>query len=113
MKVVDVIVSDDARQELRGKWTLTGIFGDRIIIPPEAAWPVGLRLAISVRFILEQGDQVPDAFTFTIWNEGQEVAGFRGTLAIRDPSHIAALYLTAEQVPLLRPGSLTFRFVLT
>lgn len=64
MKLLDLIICDDIRQEVGGKQSLIGVYSDLIInfIPGQVVWPVNFKLGIFIRIKLEENDLRPDAF---------------------------------------------------
>lgn len=70
MRIDSFIICEDIRNEIGGKQSLMGVFGDSIIleVPPVAKdqWPKALRLGIFVQLGLEENDQSINNLAFKI-----------------------------------------------
>jgi hypothetical protein len=67
MKFIGIIFCDDIRQERNNKFSLMGVFNDRIILntdnkQPEIKWPQPMNLAALLRFAIGKDDEQPDRF---------------------------------------------------
>lgn len=70
MRIDSFIVCEDIRNEVGGKQSLMGVFGDSIVleVPPAAQdqWPKALRLGIFIQMTLEEGDRGIGNLSFRI-----------------------------------------------
>ena len=84
MKLLDYIVCDDVRNELGGKFSLMGVFGDSINVqvPHGVTGAIAIPITVYLRVLLEERDSVPDGFKVVIKINGKEFAGVEGTIEV-------------------------------
>jgi hypothetical protein len=104
MKIIDFIVCDDIRRELRNKNTLVGVYFDDLIIQRapgvDPKIPVSLRLAVFIRLKMEKNDTIfPDKFNFIASCAGNPVIKADGMLQSQEPSLNFALVFNTFIVP--------------
>lgn len=122
MRIIDFIVCDDIRQEVRNKVTLIGIYGDTINLETspgnEIKWPIALKLGIFVRVKLDQGDDLEkDGFTFqlSMVHAEQKIIEVNGNFGFMkvEPTSVVGIPIVYPPVPLNGPGKLVFSFRVT
>lgn len=113
MKILDFIVCDDIRREIGDKLSLMGIYNDEILFTGVAVtWPQALRMGIYVRFVVEQRDPLPDEMTMQIRMQDAVVFQATGDTAGIQQERAVSTQLVA-MVPIVGPGELLFRFILS
>lgn len=91
VSVKDFIFCDDIRTELGNKFSLMGIYGDRIVLTPNDPAQKEFRLPLS-SFIRFQGSLASEkeyTFSIVIDFEGQSVAEIKGTFSFHKRGIIA------------------------
>lgn len=111
MKLLDAIFCDDIRYEMNNKFSLMGLYNDRIIFhssnSSDIKWPLSMKLAVLLRFMLEETDERPDRFEFEYFLNEKSIIKMNGDYRIEANHFLASLCLTAEGIP-LEPGNLGF-----
>ncbi len=84
MKLLDFIACDDIRQEVGGKLSFMGVFGDsiKLQIPKGAPRPVAFPLALYLRILVEENDSIPDGFKAFVHVDKKEVAKIEGNIKV-------------------------------
>ena len=113
MRLVCFLVSDDIRLELGNKVTVAGVLSEGITVQqpaggPPATWPLVLRLGFYARLRLEKADFTPESFALSIKHDGAMLGRLEGGVNLQDRERPITLALTVPQVPVPRPGILTF-----
>lgn len=88
MKLVDFIICDDVRQEVGGKVTIVGAYGDglNVHVPKsEIAGRPALKLALLARMMFEKSEEKPDFFKIDFVQAGKDVAHVSGQISINSP----------------------------
>ncbi|MFH1652612.1 MAG: hypothetical protein ABIE74_00995 [Pseudomonadota bacterium] len=115
MKLDNYILCDDIRNELHNKFSLMGLYADRLIIKVpkalEVKWPKPLRLAIYLRLIFNENDERPDSFCFTFQILGQKLKSIIGKVIMDEGKTMLNISLIAEGLP-ISPGKLGFELTL-
>ncbi len=113
MKLLDFIVCDDVRQEIGGKVTVVGVYGDglNVHIPPGdiAGKPV-IKLALLARVLFEKSEEKPDSFYIDFNLNGKSITHVSGQLSVQAPE-ISFLNIISilNQFAIPESGKLTFR----
>lgn len=120
MKILDYIVCDDIRFELRSKFTLVGLYQDSINIeaehPDDIKWPIGLRFGILLRLLT--GTDLPTEkeshFRFELKYNNEQVGISEGIITINDKNSVAiSLPMGPFPVNIYQPGTFTFYLCFT
>ena len=81
MKIKDVIFCDDIRKEVNNKFSLMGLYNDKIVIKSHPGvkiqWPVNLHFATLIRLELDKNDRF-DRFEYKYINNEIEIVKFEG-----------------------------------
>lgn len=113
MKIKDVIFCDDIRRELNNKFSLMGLYSDRIVIrsrpESEVKWPVTLQLATLIRIELEKTDLF-DRFEFRYLNNEKELVMIEGAASPKKGQSFFNINLVA-QLP-IEKGPFGFRITI-
>jgi len=119
MKINSFILCEDIRNEMGGKQSLMGVFGDTILleVPPAAqdTWPKALRLGLYVQMTLEGDDRGIDNLSFKI--EKDAVSGIgkigEGTIPIWKNKSVGRLAIAFVLNPFLVAGAglVTFKLI--
>jgi hypothetical protein len=110
MKLYDKIFCDDIRPEINNKLSLMGIYNDKIILytqnKNEIKNPLFMKLALLLRFKLEESDPFPEIFEFTYFMNKKNITNISGKV---NPTNekIIMLALVNPQLP-LEAGDLNF-----
>lgn len=113
MKLIDFILCDDVRNEVTGKNTIVGVYGD-IVIPikkEDLKGPVNIRLAFYIRLLKTKDEVKPDSFFFEVFFNGKNYKKIEGPLQIPDEVKFINLNFNAD--PFSIPGEGVFTFKLT
>lgn len=115
MQVLDYIFCDDIRFEIRGKFSMIGLYHDSINIeaknPETIIWPINLRIGVLVRVKLDASTELQSemGFRFSLKYNGEECASSEGSLGISSPSPgIVAFPMGPYMVPVKEAGNFTF-----
>jgi len=113
MKLLDIIVCDDIRQEVDGKQSLIGVYNDLQFIFPsnQAPWPISLKIGVFVRFKLDQKESIPDFFEINFFQNGNLISNFNGNLKIPENTINFNLVLVNNAFILPGPGQITFEII--
>jgi hypothetical protein len=116
MQVDNFIVCDDIRFEMGNKMSIMGIYDDTILIPSsqqgvDLKWPLPMRLAFFIRLYLLDPTSVPNRFEFIVIHEAEKIASVEGELSILDVSKPLRLAISVAQLPMPKPGNLSFKLV--
>ncbi|EKE07801.1 MAG: hypothetical protein ACD_17C00512G0004 [uncultured bacterium] len=112
MRVIDFIVADDIRREIGHKVSLMGIYNDtiRIAAPPNASFPIGMRLGLYFRLLLEEQDTIPDNFLVKVFHNDTELGEFGGRIPpVKDEVKVMVFPIVAEQLPIPGEGKLSIQ----
>lgn len=112
MKFIDVIFCDDIRPELNNKFSLMGLYNDRMILnvgkQTGIKWPQPINLAALLRFAIDKNDKQPDRFEFEYILNKKSIIEINNELNINstDTSQFQ-LIINGSGLP-LGPGNLGF-----
>lgn len=111
MRVTEFIVCDDIRIEQLGKISVTGIYGESILLylPPDVPWPIPFRMAVFIRLNADGQWQEECTFTLRIDLNGAELVRFDGKLDKRPPGDSLVLPLIAPFIQLPGPGAMSLK----
>ncbi|MFA6036880.1 MAG: hypothetical protein WC748_02005 [Legionellales bacterium] len=108
MKLTDIIFCDDIRIELNNKFSLMGVYNDKIIFHAQNStikFPLPLKLALFLRFKLDVEDEHPENFEFIYFMNREEILKINGDIKSNDDTVLLAL---AHQTLPLKKGELNF-----
>jgi len=110
MRIGSFLLCDDIRNEVGGKPSLMGVFGEAIVleVPAQARdqWPKALRLGIFVQMTLDDDDRNVDNLSFKIEKStahGQEKIG-GGVIPLWKNKHAGKLNIALVHNPFLVSG---------
>lgn len=110
MKIKELIVCDDIRQEIGNKITLVGIYSDKIniqLLPgAEIKWPIAMRLGTFVRFEDEQVDKDIDMIELEYSIGNKTVLNAGGPLVKPIDSSISSFITVIQYFPITQQGDL-------
>lgn len=117
MRVLDLLICDDIRIEVGGKWSFMGVFLDGISISTSGVpliWPITLaRMGIFARVHLEDSDPRPDRYALFAHINSNLVGRYEGTpILAAGSSHISIVHLV-QGFQLIAPGDISFAIELT
>ena len=121
MKLLDCLICDDIRAELKNKFSIMGVYGDSInfdtVDPSKIVWPVNLRLGVLFRLTLEKTEKWPeDTMTFEVKADlnGSSVATVSGELGLHNnEARIIGFPVVFGALPLSGEGNLKFSLTLS
>lgn len=110
MKLLDLIVCDDIRQEVGGKQSLIGVYSDLIInfMPGQMIWPLNFKLGIFIRLKLDDNDIKPDAFEIDCFYLGKIIKNFNGNLNFPENTKNFNLIMVDNAFMIQGVGHITF-----
>jgi len=104
MKLIDALFCDDIRLEVSKKFSLMGLYTDRIVFQANnnaaIQWPARIRLAILLRFQLEEKEQHPDKFEFEYFLNNESIFTIQGEITAEKTQSHSNLSITTEGIPL-------------
>jgi hypothetical protein len=111
VKLLDLIVCDDIRQEIAGKQSLIGVYSDLVINFPigKAQWPINLKIGLFLRFKVEGGDQIPESFEINCLQNKIKIASFNGDLKFPDNIQYFNLAVVNNAFQIPNPGEILFK----
>lgn len=116
MKIHDVIVCDDIRTEIANKFSLIGIYFDKIRLTGESipAFPIPFRLGLMIRILLSESDSFPQEFKIRYKLNNEELMVVEGNVKLDKGNKVRALNLPIiAVVPIPKLGTLKFSIEFT
>ncbi len=113
MKLLDLIVCDDIRQEVSGKVSLIGVYSDLVIHFPSdmVQWPISLKIGLFIRFKLDDGEVIPTSFDINCFHNGAKFTNFAGNLTFPTDIKYFNLVLVNNAFPVPSTGEIVFEIV--
>lgn len=111
MKLLDILFCDDIRFETKNKFSLMGLYNDRMVYPPKVQWPIPARLAILLRFTLEEKENLPSYFEFKYYTKEKNIAEVKGTISTNSHDKFTQLIINADGLQLTQ-GDLGYEITL-
>ncbi len=103
MRLSDFIFCEDVRSDARGL-SLLNVYNDELSVPlTDPSGPFGVRLGIFVRWLLEDGDPLPQVFELFLRQGEQLLLTDRKPIIVRNPSKSIVQGINLH--PLALPGS--------
>ena len=111
MKLIDLIICDDIRQEIDGKCSLIGVYSDLVInfVPGMTQFPVNIKIGLFARFKIESGETFPDSFEIEWLHNAASIQKFNGQLALPQDIRYLNLSLVNNAFPIPNIGDLSFK----
>jgi len=100
MKLLDVLFCDDVRFEANNKMSVMGLYNDRMVYPKAAQWPVTSRMAVLMRFSIDQQEQLPRSFELKCFLKDKNVIEVKGEIQPNSSQSVVCLVVNAEGVQL-------------
>jgi len=111
MKLRDIIFCDDLRTEINNKFSLMGIYADRIVFKFENAeaekWPLPVKLCLVLRILVDEKDPSVDSFIFNFKLNGKNTEPLSGEVKMRPDQSIMTLNIIVDGLP-VEKGALGF-----
>lgn len=88
VQLKDVLVCDDIRYELGNKFSLNGLYADKIKFSRRGEgikFPIMLRLGLMIRLALEEKEAFPPEFIVEYKLNGEQIAKVEGNLNVIQP----------------------------
>jgi hypothetical protein len=112
VQIKDVIVCDDIRSELANKFSLMGLYFNRIVIEPKGEaikFPILLKLGLMIRLNGEDADAFPQDFEIKYLLNNQQIAKVEGRLELTNVRNKKELILPiVVNLPITGYGKLDF-----
>lgn len=111
MKIKDVIVSDDIRFELANKFSIIGLYFDRIQIDSRGnsiKFPLMLKLGLMIRIYAGKEDVFPQDFKIRYHLNGGQVASVGGAINLINKEGRDLVLPIVIHIPLQSLGKLDF-----
>lgn len=112
MKLLDLIVCDDIRQEIGGKQSLIGVYSDLVInYPPEKKiqLPLNLKIGIFLRFKIDVEDSIPESFEINCIQNEKIIMTFNGNLKFPKDINYFNLAVVNNAFPIPNTGEIIFK----
>ncbi len=100
MKLLDVLFCDDVRFEANNKLSIMGLYNDRMVYPKAAKWPVTSRMAVLMRFSVDQHERGPRSFEFRCFLKEKNVVEVKGEIHPNSLQSVVCLVVNAEGIQL-------------
>lgn len=115
MKLRDIIFCDDIRNEINNKFSLMGIYADKIVFKfnslESEKWPLPVKLCLLMRVQAEANDPLVDLFTFSFLLNGKKTDLLNGEVKMEPGQHLMTLNIIADGLP-VEKGTLGFELKL-
>lgn len=112
MKLTDLIICDDIRQEVGNKFTLVGVYDSEIRIqtssPETLSWPLPLNIALFCRVELEANDSGLDEFELQITHDGIEIVKLKSAILVGHKDRPIPITTRMPGFPITGAGVLRF-----
>lgn len=115
MKIIDFIIAEDVRNEIGNKYSLMGIFSEKVFLPkppPNITGPIAFRLGLFIRIDKENSPILPDSIKVEILHDGNLILPIVGPVGHKSESPFVVIVATASAIPLPGPGTLSFNLEL-
>jgi len=100
MKLLDVLFCDDVRFEAKNKLSVMGLYNDRMVYPKVVKWPVTSRMAVLMRFSVDEHEKLPRSFEFRCFHKEKNVVEVKGEIQPNSSQSVVCLVVSAEGVQL-------------
>jgi hypothetical protein len=112
MKVLSFLACEDVRHEIGGKVSLMGAFeGLTIDARSITSWPLVVRVAGQLRFMLEEGDKIPDEVALSIRFGGSTLIDGVAPIAVTRRDLPIAVIAPGVVASVIGPGEFVFSFL--
>lgn len=111
MKLLDILFCDDVRIEINNKFSLMGLYNDRVVYPDSTSFPIVTRLAALLRFSFSKNQSSRSNFRFNYFFNNKSILELTGQIQLSSTQQFANLIINAEGLKLER-GELGFSIVL-
>ena len=112
MKVRTFLICDDIRTELGNKYSLMGIYNERIIFGVSAneknVWPRALKVGFFSEIEIDR--KIPHTFTFKAVLNGEESEILKGGINIKKESRMIRMTLIHPGFVFKQAGTMKFKF---
>lgn len=103
MRLRDIVFCDDLRTEINNKFSLMGIYADRIVFKFENAeaerWPLPVKLCLVLRILVDEKDPDVDFFVFNFKLNGKATEPLSGDVKIRPEQSLITLNIVIDGLP--------------
>ena len=112
MKLIDVIFCDDIRKEANNKYSLMGLYNDKIIFklptpnPVQETIPI-MQLGLFLRFELLPEETRPNKYAFKYFMNEEKIIDIYGDLQLSSDQNILVINLITQALP-LKEGNLGY-----
>lgn len=100
MKLLDALFCDDIRIEINNKFSLMGLYNDRIVYPNTTSFPIITRLAALLRFSLDKKELTISNFKFNYFLNEKSILELQGQIQLPPAQRFANLVIQAEGLKL-------------
>lgn len=111
MKLRDIIFCDDVRTETHNKFSLMGIYTDRIVFkfdnPETERWPLPVKLCLVLRISVDDKDPEVDFFLFNFKINGKNSEPLSGEVKMKRQQSLMTLNIVMDGLP-VEKGALGF-----
>jgi hypothetical protein len=111
MKLLDALFCDDIRVEINNKFSLMGLYNDRIVYPNTTSFPIITRLAALLRFSLDKNESSISNFQLNYSLNQKSVLDLQGQIQLPPKQRFANLIIQAEGLKLER-GELGYSIII-
>ena len=108
MKIIDLIVCDDIRNEIGNKHTVVGIYDSLTIHLKKDMENIGLRLGFFMRMLIDENEILPESFEFNCFFKDNTVQSVKGELKTLGKVNIFTIAIKHQSFPIPGPGELSF-----
>ncbi len=111
MKLLDALFCDDVRFEANNKFSLMGLYNDRMVYPRGTSFPIVTRLAVVLRFSFQENEITTNNFKFNYFLDKNSILELSGQIQISSSHQFANLVINAEGLK-LELGELGYSIVI-
>jgi hypothetical protein len=111
MKLLDALFCDDIRIEANNKFSLMGLYNDRMVYPTAITFPVITRLAALLRFSFDKNEMMVNNFQFNYFINQNSILELKGQIQLPPGQRFTNLVIQAEGLKLER-GELGYSIVI-
>lgn len=112
MKFLDYIIAEDIRFETGNRFSVMGIYSDkiRLNLPDDVQWPVLLKFGVFIRLEIEDSDVIPNRFVLKVGHNNNNIAQMNGNIGFKASVRTISLPLVIHPFPLPSYGTIQFNF---
>ncbi len=111
MKLLDALFCDDIRVEINNKFSLMGLYNDRMVYPNTTSFPIFSRLFAFLRFSFDKSAPTISNFKFNYLLNQKTILELQGQIQLLAAQRFANLIIQAEGLK-LEQGELGYSIII-